>query len=204
VCQVSLFDLDLGIPVIVRNKLLHLQQEDYKSSTRRWYNNGLLDRRITEGEAWLDRSLRDRIRQIDPVLVHRVRQLVDSGSSLIQEDSRSPEWLSNECRHRAPCFTRTNCRPRLPGVRRSVPLSGNGRPKRAVIDARSGGVRPARGAATHGGGGAGGAEPEELSLMTPPAPEEIFEIGEPLGYPGIDDIDLTAMPKYVGGRLIRD
>jgi pre-mRNA-splicing factor RBM22/SLT11 len=105
VCQVSLLDLDLGIPVIVRNRIMHLKKEDYKSSTRRWYNNRLIDRKISNGEEWFDGSLRDRILAIDPVVVKRVQQLVDADPYLsFRKSPVCPEWLGNECRHGAACY----------------------------------------------------------------------------------------------------
>ena len=105
VCQVSLLDLDIGIPVIVRNKLLHIQQEDFKSSTRRWYTNRLLDRQIENGQDWLDLSLHEKVMQLDPVIVKRVQQFVDADPYLsFKKAPVCPQWLTNECTHGLSCY----------------------------------------------------------------------------------------------------
>ena len=105
VCQVSLLDLDFGIPVIVRNKLLHMQQEDYKSSNRRWYNNRILDRRIDEGEDWLDGTFRERILRIDPVAVTMIQKFVQQDPYLsFRKAPVCMEWLANECIHGSSCY----------------------------------------------------------------------------------------------------
>ena len=105
VCQVSLLDLDLGIPVIVRNKLLQMEQQDAASSARRWFNNRRVDKKISDGEEWIDASLRERILALDPVIVTRVQQLVQADPYLsFRKATVCPEWLNNECTHGASCY----------------------------------------------------------------------------------------------------
>lgn len=105
VCQVSLLDLDLGIPVIVRNKIMHMQTDDFKSSVRRWHNNRLVDKKIENGEEWMDKSHRDRILSLDPVIVTRVQQLVAADPYLsFRKAPVCPEWLSNQCTHGSSCY----------------------------------------------------------------------------------------------------
>lgn len=105
VCQVSLLDLDTGIPIIVRNKLLQAQKEDYQSSTRRWYNNRLLDRKIIEGENWIEDSIPEQMRQIDPAIIARIQQLVEKDPYLsFQKPAICQGFLENNCIYGDACY----------------------------------------------------------------------------------------------------
>ena len=105
VCQVSLLDLDIGIPVIVRNKLLHQQQKDYKSSSARWYDNRQLDRKIEKGEEWLDESLREQVLHLDPAVVTRIQQLVDADPYLsFKKAPVCRKFLEDQCIYGESCY----------------------------------------------------------------------------------------------------
>jgi pre-mRNA-splicing factor RBM22/SLT11 len=218
VCQVSLLDLDVGIPVIVRNKLLSIQQQDYQSTARRWYNNRLVDRQISETDDWLDSSLRDRVLGLDSVIVTRVRQLVDADPYL--SFKRAPvcsEWLGNKCVHGSACFyshelpkpgehspdmTKFGVRCRYLGTvdpngkaiieqllaRDPSVFQRNAERKPAIEEKKEANVWTS---VPH----------DEFSVMTHPEPPEVFDGEEPLPYEGIEDIVLESLPRYIDGRL---
>ena len=105
VCQVSLLDLDIGVPVIVRNKLLQMQAEDYKSKVRRWYNNRVVERKIENGEEWADSSIRDRIKQLDPTVVKLAQQYVAADPYLsFKKPLICQDWLAGNCIYGESCY----------------------------------------------------------------------------------------------------
>jgi pre-mRNA-splicing factor RBM22/SLT11 len=215
VCQVSLLDLDLGLPVLLRNRLLHCHQPDFKSSTRRWYNNRFVDRQIAEGDAWLDSSLRDRILALDAVVVKRAQQFVANDPYLsFRKAPVCPEWLSNECRHGAACY-----------YAHELPNPGEHSPDCSKFGVRCrylGTVDPNAQAIVEQmlliDQAAFDRREEEVVVpkdlkwelpqteeqpMTRPEPEEIFEFEEPLQYDGIDEFDRADLPRLLKGRLVR-
>ena len=105
VCQVSILDLDIGIPVIVRNKLLHQNQEDHKSSTARWYGNRMLDRKIESGEDWYDDSIHQQVLKLDHSVVERVQQMVRKDPYLsFKKAPVCKKFLSDECTYGESCY----------------------------------------------------------------------------------------------------
>lgn len=215
VCQVSLLDLDLGIPVIVRNKIMQTQTEDFKSSVRRWYNNRLVDKKITEDDEWMDKSFREKVLSLDPVTVTRVQQLVDADPYLsFRKAPVCPEWLSNECKHGSTCYYAH----KLPGPGEHSPdytkfgvrcrylgtVDPNGKAiieKLLLIDQT---IFEAREDPTP----IKEPEPEpqprsEGSVMTPPAVPEIPETDAPLPYECLAGFDFSKLPKYENGVLKR-
>ncbi|EAX96820.1 hypothetical protein TVAG_107070 [Trichomonas vaginalis G3] len=105
VCQCSLLDLDIGIPVIVRNKLLKMQQGDFTSKYKRWYNNRLVDRQIENGEEWMDGSLRDKVLHLDPTIVAECQQIVKQDPYLTYKKATvCPDWLAGNCIYGESCF----------------------------------------------------------------------------------------------------
>jgi pre-mRNA-splicing factor RBM22/SLT11 len=221
VCQVSLLDLDLGIPVIIRNKLLQIQQQDYQSTARRWYNNRLLDRKISENEDWVDTSLRERVLKLDQVLVTRVRQLVDADPYLsFRKAPVCAEWLGNECIHGAACFyshelpkvgehspdlTKFGVRCRYLGT-----VDPNGK---AIIEKLlahdptvfQSQAEPRDGSEVHE------RQPEirdrvsleSFSVMTHPKASDVFDSEKPLPYEGLEGVDWISLPAYFRGMLMR-
>jgi hypothetical protein len=206
----------LGVPVLLRNRLLHSQQSDFKSSTRRWYNNRFVDRQIAEGDAWLDSSLRGRVLALDPVVVKRAQQLVASDPYLsFRKAPVCPEWLSNECRHGAACYYAHE----LPKPREHSPdcskfgvrcrYLGTVDPNaqaiveqmllidQAAFDRREDEVTVIKDVKWTG------PQTGEQPMMTQPEPEEIFEFEEPLQYDGIEEFDRADLPRLVKGRLVR-
>lgn len=105
VCQCSLLDLDIGIPVIVRNKLLKMQQEDFTSKYKRWHNNRLIDRQIENGEEWIDGTLRDKVLHLDPTIVAECQQIVALDPFLTyKKPTVCPDWIAGNCIHGEACF----------------------------------------------------------------------------------------------------
>ena len=105
VCQVSLLDLDIGVPVIVRNKLLQIQAETYQSKQRRWYNNRVIEKKIENGEEWADTSIRERVKQIDPTLVKLAQQYVNADPYLsFKKPLVCQDWLAGNCIYGESCF----------------------------------------------------------------------------------------------------
>ena len=105
VCQVSLLDLDTGIPVVVRNKLLHQISTDFKSKTARWYHNRYLDRQINSGEQWFSSSISEQMKMIDPAIIIRIQQLVQADPYLsFRKAAVCQKWLVNECVYGESCF----------------------------------------------------------------------------------------------------
>lgn len=223
VCQVSLLDLDIGIPVIVRNKLLHIQQEDFKSSTRRWYTNRLLDRRIENGQDWLDLSLHEKVINLDPVIVKRVQQFVDADPYLsFKKAPVCPQWLTNECTHGLSCYYAHE----LPGPGEHSPdwskfgvrcrylgtVDPNGQAiieKLLLIDQQMFQNKEQQNQKEEK------EKEKERSQrffsdskkdekpkqpMKAPTENRIFDFDEPLEYEGIN-IDLSLFPKFINGRL---
>ncbi|OHS99204.1 hypothetical protein TRFO_34385 [Tritrichomonas foetus] len=226
VCQVSLFDLDFGIPVVVRNKLLHMQQEDYKSTARRWYNNRLQDRQIENNENWMDGSLRERILHLDPVTITRVQQVVASDPYLsFKKAPVCPQWLSNECTHGASCYfshelpapgthspdwTKFGIRGRYLGT-----VDPNGQAvieKLLLIDQKifTSNKEKENEEDEHehenenkneGVFNEGDVKKLEVkNPMTAPSLNRIFDYDMPLPYEGIE-FDASTMPKFVNGKL---
>ena len=104
VCQVTLLDLDIGIPVQIRNAFLHQKQEDYRSKKRLWFYNRLLDKKIDQGEDWLDKTIHEQVLTLDPALVARARQLVEDDPYLsFKKAPVCQQWLSNACIHGDAC-----------------------------------------------------------------------------------------------------
>jgi hypothetical protein len=204
------------VPVIVRNRLLRVQRADHKSSTRRWYSNRLLDRQIAHGEEWLDGSLRDRIRAVDPAAVRRARQLVDRDPYLsFRKAPVCPEWLSNECRHGAACFyahalpapgehspdfSKFGVRCRFLGT---VDPNGKAIIEMMMISDQEAFARGEEPEDAQEGRSADAPRTEE-GPMTPPEHPVRCESAEPLAYEGVDGRDIEGMPKYVGGRLVME
>lgn len=213
VCQVSLLDLDLGIPVIVRNKLLQIEQKDSTSSAKRWYTNRRLDKKIADGEEWVDASLRDRILSIDPVLVTRVQQLVQADPYLsFKKPPVCPEWLNNECTHGASCYFAHE----LPGPGEHSPdntkfgvrcrylgtVDPNGKAiieQLLLLDPHV--FQPRRApepspktvdVVEHE------EEEREIPVMTPPAPDVTSDSPVPYNI----TFDMSHFPRYVNGRLV--
>ena len=105
VCQVSLLDLDIGVPVVVRNKLLQQQAEEYKSKARRWYNNRVIEKKIENGEEWTDSTIRDRVRQLDPTLVALAQQYVQADPYLsFKKPLVCQDWLMGNCIYGESCY----------------------------------------------------------------------------------------------------
>lgn len=217
VCQVSLLDLDTGIPVFIRNKLLHVQQEDYKSSTRRWYNNRLLDRKIANNEDWLDISLHERVLQIDPVVIKRVQQLVDLDPYLsFKKAPVCQQWLANECTHGSSCYyshelpkpgeyspdwSKYGVRGRYLGtvdpnserIAEMLRMNDNTifMTKKQIEESQKDQQtvqEPVK------------QEETPKVSMKPPSVNKIFDFDEPLPYDGIE-IDPNTLPAFVNGRF---
>lgn len=220
VCQVSLLDLDIGIPVIVRNKLLHIQQEDFKSSTRRWYTNRLLDRQIENGQDWLDLSLHEKVMQLDPVIVKRVQQFVDADPYLsFKKAPVCPQWLTNECTHGLSCYYAHE----LPGPGEHSPdwskygvrcrylgsVDPNGQAiieKLLIIDQtmfqskeqkdQEKGMKEKEKVLFSDKAG----KKEKPKPMKAPTENRIFDFDAPLKYDGVS-IDIDQFPKFINGKL---
>ena len=222
VCQVSLLDLDLGIPVIVRNRLLQSEQQDYKSAARRWYNNRLTDKKISNGEEWMDRSLRERILALDPVVVKRAQQLVQADPYLsFRKVAVCPEWLNNECTHGSSCYyahelpgpgehspdnTKFGVRCRYLGtvdpngtaiIEQLLLVDSHMFDKRQEMKqeqpSEEGLIMPERETVI-----------EKKPVMTLPPGEPTFIANEPVPYEGIEDIDLSSFPRLRNGMLSFD
>jgi len=107
ICQVSLLDLDIGIPVAVRNRLLMHKTKQSKTKYRLWHENRTIDRKIQRGEEWFDSSLRDQVLNLDESVVKRVRQIVEQDPYLMYRKSPvCPEWLNSECLYGDTCYFR--------------------------------------------------------------------------------------------------
>mgnify|MGYP001041546751 CR=1 FL=1 len=107
VCQVSLLDLDLGIPVIVRNKLIGKTPSEPTSKQKRWFENRTQDRQISNSEDPFDTEIQDLVKKIDPNVAARAAALTQADPYLsMREPPVCVEWLKGECIHGESCFFR--------------------------------------------------------------------------------------------------
>lgn len=98
VCQVSLLDLDTGIPVMVRNKLIQTVSESFDSKTARWFHNRLIDRKINNREEWYNSSISEQMKMIDPAIIARIQQIIQQDPYLsFRKAPVCQKWLLNEC-----------------------------------------------------------------------------------------------------------
>jgi hypothetical protein len=176
-----------------------------------------LDRKITEGEEWIDSSLRDRILALDPAVVKRVQQTVAADPYLsFRKAPVCPEWLGGECRHGSACFFAHE----LPGPGEHSPdfskfgircrflgtVDPNGKAiveQLLLMDQAAFGKKEEEVEVVQVREEPREKEEEEgEGVMTLPEVEEIAEGEEPIGYDGIGDIDLSLLPRFIGGKLV--
>lgn len=105
VCQASLLDLTLGIPVIVRNRLLKITPVNESQKEKIWFNNRMIDSKIESGKDWIDTTLQERINSIDPFLVEKARLLVENDKFLSYKvPNICPDWLDDHCMYGESCL----------------------------------------------------------------------------------------------------